>query len=96
MEDGNYSLSRKVNGKWATRVNWNDSYAVNKGTKANRLRILIDSSNTMKFYANGNPIKTVLMEPYYNGGMVALYAWGYEDNFEANFDYVKLMSPNEC
>lgn len=93
---GNYKLERVVDGKAATRINWKYSYALEKGNKSNRLKIVIDKASNVKLYANDELIHTVIMEPYYEGGSVALYTQSYTEDFYVKFDYVKLRAFELC
>ncbi len=87
---GHYKLERIVNGKAATRIDWRYSYAINKGNKTNALKLVVDTANNLKLYANGVLIRTVLTESYYEGGHLAVCAQSYDPNFQVKFDDIEL------
>lgn len=94
--DGWRLVDRLVEGHWIERARWRKSPAVKEGTASNRLKILIDEDHNMKFYINDQLIKTILLEVTYEGGEIGIYAWAFDDGFQAKFDYIKVLEPSQC
>lgn len=93
---GRYRLDRRVNGSWGEMAEWKKMGKIRSGNATNRLKLSVDSSNTFKVYVNDSLIKTVLFESHYQGGEIALMAWAYDPGFTANFDYIRVMDPEDC
>ena len=94
--DGWFLVDRMVEGHWVQRAAWRESPAIERGTATNRLKIVVDEAHNMRFYINDQLVKTMLMETTYEGGEIGIYAWAFEDNFQANFNYIKVMEYHRC
>jgi len=57
---------------------------------------VVDEGRNMYFYINDQLVKTMISEVTYEGGQIGIYAWAFEDGFEARFDYIKVMEVSRC
>jgi hypothetical protein len=94
--NGWYLVDRLTEGSWFERARWRESSAIREGASSNRLMMLVDKDHNMKFYINGQLVKTILLEVTYKGGEIGIYAWAFDAGFRANFDYIKVSEPSRC
>jgi len=90
--DGTYAISRYLNGKFSSLVDWAASPSVKKGNEINHIRAEC-VGNLLSLYANGNLLASVEDDALHTG-KIALGTGTYDDaGVQVNFDNVAVRTP---